>query len=111
MRTIIIESPKLDEILRERAIIFKEARAINQEMDELDKSRKKCGYKMDKLKDKTAAIIKKENIELGEFEVITNVYIDEKTHKTSADIVDQIEEYTVLLREKITNEKKSNEPS
>jgi hypothetical protein len=97
MRKVIINDKKLKTILDKRSVVFKEVREVNEKIVKLDNERTKLGYKMDRLKEKTAPIIKKHGIEIGEFEVISSVGIENE--KPTAQIVDQIEEYKKVLRE------------
>lgn len=95
---MIIKNDKLFKILEERAEVFKEVQKINEEMIKLDTERKKLAYKMDGLKEKTKKILDKEKIELDEFEIITNVGI--KDGEIELTIVDEIEEYKKVVRER-----------
>jgi len=95
---MILKNDKLFKILTERGLIFREIEEINKKMMDLDKSRQKLGYKMDKLKDKTVKIIEKEDIKLDEFEYISNIGIE--NGEIEVTILDQIEEYKKLVREK-----------
>jgi len=100
MRKVTIDNKDLYEILKLRSVEYKKVTNINDEMVKLDTERKKVAYTMDRLKEKTAKIIKKSKIEMNEFEVITNVMIDDKTKLPTVEIVDQVEEYKELLKEK-----------
>jgi len=108
MRKIKIENQKLAKILNDRKVIFDEITEANEGIDKLDKHRTKLAYKMNKLKEKTATIIDevKPTFELQEFEIITNISID--NGYPEVEIIDQIEEFKKVLREK--NENHSNEP-
>ena len=99
MRNIIIDNSKLHQILFERGNIVKEVMKINEDIDNLEKERNKLGYKMNKLKDKTKIIIDKEKIELGEFEFIANVFLNDN-RECELNILDNVEEYKTMLREK-----------
>lgn len=101
MRQAEIKNEKLADILTERGLIFRQIDKINQQLMDLDKERTKLGYKMDKLKDKTAPIVDKhtKEFELGEFEIVSRVYLNgEQTPEV--EIIDLVEEYTKMLREK-----------
>ena len=95
---MIIYNDKLKKILEERGELFKEIGKINEQMVKLDTERKKLGYKMDKLKDKTLKHIEAEKITLQEFEYIADIGI--KDGKIEATIKDQVEDYKQLIREK-----------
>jgi hypothetical protein len=98
MRYIELNDGKLKDILTQRGIVFEQVRKVNEEIVRLDGERTKLGYKMDKLKDKTADILKDNPQELSEFEEIGRVYIEDG--KVMLEIFDKIEEYKKMLREK-----------
>lgn len=104
MRTQIINNDKLTEILSERGHLFKKINIINEKLMELDKERTKLGYKMDKLKNKTQEIMDKEKIEVGAYEVITRIYLNNK-HENEIEILDKLEEYKKALDEEIKKSK------
>lgn len=104
MRTQIINNDKLTEILSERGRLFKKINIINEKLMELDKERTKLGYKMDKLKNKTQEIMDKEKIEVGAYEVITRIYLNNK-HENEIEILDKLEEYKKALDEEIEKSK------
>ena len=87
-----IKNDKLKDILIKRGEIFKEINKLNKEIVDLDTKRKKEAYKMDKLKDKTSGVIDKEDIKLEEFDVITQVYLEEGECKI--EIINELEENT-----------------
>lgn len=97
MREVIINNDKLVKILEERAVIHENITKLNDQLMELDKERQKEAYKMDRLKDKTAAIIKKNPIEVAEFEYIARVEL--KDGNAIAVIEDQVEQYKDMIRE------------
>ena len=94
MRIIKIENSKLAKILEERGVIFREIGKINEELVKLDKERTKLGYKMDRLKEKTAPIVDGlvPSFELGEFEIVSRVYLNQEQYP-EAEIVDVVELY------------------
>lgn len=100
MRTQIINNDKLGKILDERAIIFKEITSINEKLNELDQERTKLGYKLDRLKEKTAPIVEKytKDFDLQEFEVITKVYLNDEK-QPEVEIINMVDEYAKQLRE------------
>jgi len=102
MRNITLEDKKLEKILRERGNVLTEAQKITKEIEKLQKEQQKLGYKMERLKEKTVPLMEKHQgeFELGEFELVSRVYINEETDKPTAEIADQIEEYKKFLREK-----------
>lgn len=102
MRTINIDNSKLFKILNERGLIFKEVNSINEQIIELDKQRTKLGYKMDRLKEKTQDIINdcKESFQLGKYEIISRVYINDN-RESEVEILDQVEEYQKILDEAV----------
>lgn len=100
------KNTKLANILNDRAVIYKEVGEINEQLFKLDKERKKLAYKMDRLKEKTKPFIDDlvDKIEMGEFEIISKVYLN-KDGNPELEITDRIEEFKSALRE----EKKKNE--
>lgn len=108
MRQIEINSDKLFDILEERGHIFKAINKINKQLYELDEERKKLSYKMDRLKEKTVPIVdkNKKNFNLGEFEIISRVYINGEK-KPEVEIIDLVEEYKNELRKKETENDKN----
>jgi len=97
----IIKNAKLVDILKQRKELFESISSVNDKMVELDKERTKLAYKMDKLKDKTKVIMDKAEIKLNEFEVISAVSLEKG--EAVATVVNQIDEYKRMLREKETN--------
>ena len=97
MSLVEIQDKKLDEILKERAVIHKAIGEIMQKMMDLDKEKTKLGYKMDKLKEKTKVIMDKLNPKLEEFEFIARVFMEDG--KSYYEVLDQIEEYKKMIRE------------
>ncbi len=92
-----IKDDKILKILEDRAELHKEITVVNEEIMKLDKDRTKKGYKMDKLKEKTKVIMDKLDPELGEFEVITSVSIQDG--KPVYEVLDMVEEYKKAVRE------------
>jgi hypothetical protein len=109
MRTIEVFNPALKKILAERGKVVDEARKLQKEVDKLQREQQKLGYKMDNLRDKTTPFIEDltPSFNLREFELVGRVYLDKDVIKV--DIVDQVEEYTRLLREKIEGAKKKQD--
>ncbi|NTW91010.1 MAG: hypothetical protein HGA35_03635 [Erysipelotrichaceae bacterium] len=105
MRTIKIESKELTDILTKRAKLFRELGVINEQLVKLDTERTTLGYKMDKLKEKTQVIMDKEKIEVGKYEVITRIYINDN-RENEVEILDKIEEYQKMLDEQLVEESK-----
>jgi len=107
MRKINIEDAKLNKILEDRAEAFVELGKINEQIVKLDKERTALSYRMERLKEKTEPIIEKQkpSFDLKEFEVIARVYLEED--KAYVDIVDMVDEYITMLREK-ANDKRDN---
>jgi len=100
MRTIKINAEGLVELLKKQATIHKAQVKINQQLSDLDNERTKNGYKVEKIKEKMKPIIDKllPSFELGEFEVITSVSLN--NNQPEVTILDMVEEYTKMLREK-----------
>jgi len=97
MRIIKIESDKLKKILEDRQVIFDNIGEINKVIVAKDKERTAEGYKMDKLKEKTADILKKQNLDLEEFEDIGAVKLVKG--EIVLEIFDYVEEYKKQLRD------------
>lgn len=106
MRKYEFENTKLAKILEERAEIFKAIGKINEQLMDLDKERKKLGYKMDKLKERTRPFIDAvtKDLNLTEFEVITQVGLN-KYQRPEIEIVDRLEEYANAIREEAKDKK------
>ena len=101
MRKKIVNDKKLKEILEERGVIYKEIGKINEKIVALDKERTKWGYKMDRLKEKTAPFVEKyiSPYDLDEFEIVSRVYLEKG--EIIFEIIDKIEEYKNILREEV----------
>jgi len=97
MRIIKIENDKLKKILEDRQVIFDNIGEINKVIVAKDKERTAEGYKMDKLKEKTADILKKQNLDLEEFEDIGAVKLVKG--EIVLEIFDYVEEYKKQLRD------------
>lgn len=93
-----IKNDKLVDILKERDTIHKEIGKLMEQLMSIDKEKTKLGYKMDKLKEKTKVIMDELNPQVGEFELITRVFLEDD--KPYYEVVDLIEEYKQALREK-----------
>jgi len=107
MRTIKINNQELTDILTKRAKLFRELGVINEQLVKLDAERTTLGYKMDKLKEKTQVIMDKEKIEVGKYEVITRIYINDNK-ENEVEILDKIEEYKKMLDEQLVEESKED---
>lgn len=97
MRKHEFENKKIVDLLDKKAPLIKEGRKLSEEMEKLNKELHKIGLKVQKLKDKTAQLIEKEDITLGEFEYIRT--IDTKNGKVVVEIVDAVEEYKSAYRQ------------
>lgn len=99
MRLVNIKGKQLVELLEKQAVIANEQNEINKQLIELDKERTKNGYKVQKIRDKMKPIIDTiiPTIELGEFEMVTNIKLEDGQPKM--EIIDQLEEYAKMLRE------------
>jgi len=101
---IEIKNNKLVGILKKREEIHGKLGEIMKELMALDKEKTKLGYKMDKLKDKTKIIMDKERVEVGEYEIISRVYMEDG--KAYCEVVDLVEEYKKALKEQRNGETK-----
>ena len=97
MKVEIKNKPKLVDILKKREETHKEIGVIMEKLMRLDKEKTKLGYKMEKLKEKTKMIMDDLNPELGEFEIISSVFLD--NGKPHYEVINLVEEYKVALRE------------
>lgn len=99
-----LRDKKLTKILQERKAIMDESKGWLKKKDEIDKKLTKIGYRMNKLKEDTAKIIKnnEKTIASGEpleeFEYIALVTLEKGV--PLIEIKDQIEDYKQLIREK-----------
>jgi len=109
MRLITIEDDKLKKVLAERGRVLTEARKITKEVERLQKEQQKLGYKLERLKDNTKPLMEYHRIDVAEFEIVSRVFLDEKTGEPTAEVIDQIEEYKNFLREEKNKPKKSGE--
>lgn len=107
MRQITLQDDKLKKILAERGKVLTEARNLTKQIEKLQKEQAKLGYKMDRLKEKTMPLMEAHKIDTTEFEVVSRVFLSEKTKEVTVEVVDQIDEYKKFLREK-KNEDNSN---
>ena len=98
MKVEIKDNPKLITILEKREAIHKEIGYCMEQLMKIDKDKTKLGYKMEKLKEKTKVIMDDLAPELGEFEIIVRVF--EEGGKAYYEVIDQVEEYKIFLREK-----------
>lgn len=105
MRKHKFENDKIVKILEKKAPLIEEGRNLSKQMDDLNKDLHKIGLKVQKLKDKTAHLMEKESITLGEFEYIAS--IDTKDGQVVLEIVDAIEEYKAAYRKKVAEQAES----
>lgn len=102
MRKHEFENKKIVDILLKKEPLIKEGRELSKKIDDLNKDLHKIGLKVQKLKDKTAHLMEKESITLGEFEYISA--IDTKNGKVVLEVVDAIEEYKSAYRKRVAEE-------
>lgn len=103
-----LKNDSLVAILEKRQEIFDEIQKLNKKLETTAQKRTNLATEMDKLKEATAEIIKNENIELGEFEIITAVTLIEG--EAVLTIIDKVEEFKELVREsKAKQENKEEE--
>ena len=76
----------------------KEYKDANVALSSVYRKLMKQEYKMNRLKERVMAIVEKENLKIGEFEAIGSVKL--KDGKAHVEIIDQIESYKEMLREK-----------
>lgn len=97
MREVIINSDKLVKILEKRTILHAQITEINDQQLTLEDEKQKIAYKMDELKNKTTDVLKKNPIEVTEFEYISQIELQDG--KAVAIIEDQVEQYKEAIRE------------
>ena len=104
MRQVKLDNKQLIEILKDREVEFKKAQELQTTAEKINKELTALGYKMNRLKEKTSQVLNKENIELSDFEIITEVKLE--NGEPILEIVDQVEEYKKLILKKKADEKK-----
>jgi len=104
MRQVRLDNKQLIKILKDREVEFKKAQELQTTAEKINKELTALGYKMNRLKEKTSQVLNKENIELSDFEIITEVKLEKG--EPILEIVDQVEEYKKLILKKKADEKK-----
>ena len=104
MRQVKLDNKQLIKILKDREVEFKKAQELQATAEKINKELTALGYKMNRLKEKTSQVLNKEDIELSEFEIITEVKLEKG--EPILEIVDQVEEYKKLILKKKADEKK-----
>jgi len=104
MRQVKLDNKQLIKILKDREVEFKKAQELQTTAEKINKELTALGYKMNRLKEKTSQVLNKENIELTDFEIITEVRLE--NGEPILEIVDQVEEYKKLILKKKADEKK-----
>jgi len=104
MRQVKLDNKQLIKILKDREVEFKKAQELQTTAEKINKELTALGYKMNRLKEKTSQVLNKENIELSDFEIITEVKLEKG--EPILEIVDQVEEYKKLILKKKADEKK-----
>ena len=102
-RKIKIQNKELFDLLKEKGAILKDARKVQKAIDQAMKDRMGFGEKIQALKDKIVPIVEAELIDLEEFEIMVEVDIEGKTVK--ATVVDQLEVFKKVFKEKQEAEK------
>jgi seryl-tRNA synthetase len=94
----ISENEELIEIMKQRDAIVKRADEIKELFKPLEEEMKALMADMDRLKEKTVPIVKEiePTLELNEWEVVTNLYLDKDGVKM--EILDQVEEHKEFLK-------------
>jgi vacuolar-type H+-ATPase subunit I/STV1 len=103
MRQVTINNPKLKKILEELTETVNEIFKCNERLQEIDKERNILGLKRQRLLDKTKPIVEGEKLELGEYEMITELKL--KDGEPTVEIIDKIEEYKKFLAEQDAKDK------
>lgn len=100
MREINIKNDKILKILEKKGGLIDKGRELTKQIEGLEKERNKVGLQVQKLKDKTAHLMDKEDIKTEEFEYVASV--DLKDGEVVLTIKDAIEEYKQAYRERIS---------
>jgi len=100
-----IESQKLVKILEDRKAILDQSRDLLDQKEKLEKELAKLGYKMNKLKDKTAPFIEKfqKETSLEEFDYIARIFIER--NQAFVETKNQVQDYMDELRGKKNEER------
>lgn len=99
---IKVTNAELKGWLEEKDTLVKEGRKLSEEIEELEAKRNTCGMQIQKLKDKIIPLAEELVApHLPEFGMLTTINIDEE--EIRLDFVDQVEEFTKMLRDKKTN--------
>lgn len=99
----LTENSELVEIMKQRDAITKRADEIREVFKPLEDEMKALMADMDRLKEKTVPIVKEiePSLNLNEFEVVTNLYLEKDEVKM--EILDQVEEHKEFLRNNKNN--------
>lgn len=105
MRTIKIENgDEIKDLIEKKGVIVTKGRELSQQKEEIETELNKCGLQINKLNDKLIPMVEGLGVELGEFEQIESIKVEEGELVMS--IFDQVEEFKNQLR-KMAEEKKT----
>lgn len=105
-RIIKVESEEIKDLITKKGEIVTKGRELNAQKEEIETELNKAGLQINKLNDKLIPMVHELGIELGEFEQIESIKIEE--NELVVTIFDQVEEYkAAILKEK--EEKKLKE--
>lgn len=100
-RKIIIDikgNERLFSLLQERGAEVERGRNIQKEIEAMQEEQRKIGLNLNNLKEKVRKIISKKKIDLNEFEVLTDISLEDGEIRLL--IVDALEEWKKLYLER-----------
>lgn len=89
---------KLFSLLQERGAEVERGRNIQKEIEAMQEEQRKIGLNLNNLKEKVRKIISKKKIDLNEFEVLTDISLEDGEIRLL--IVDALEEWKKLYLER-----------
>lgn len=91
MRKVTIQNPLLVKVYTEKQEIHKNILKLVKEREKIERDMTKEGLRMQKLKDKSILEVNKLNIELGEFEYISEFNV--KGNDVTFTVIDSVEQF------------------
>jgi len=101
-RTITAKSKKLVDIWHRKQELHKSIREFVTEIERIEKEMNKLGIKMEKERERAVAETKRLQLDLGEFETISEYDISGEDG-VAIKVVDRVEEYKTAYRERNAN--------
>ena len=109
MRTIKIENQEIKDLIVKKGEVVTRGREISQQKEDLETELNKAGLQVNKLNDKLIPLVEGLGIELGEFEQIESVKIENE--ELVVNIFDQVEEYKIAIREEKAKKQQEKDAS